>query len=538
MSRDKGLAPVAGRYKGSRTPWPAILLAFIAVVCMIATAAVVVISNHKPVASWAISPAVLIAFFSSIWSGSLTLLLTMSIAVIWWRAASHGSSLESLHCIWNKGLGLKYISALRSNAAACWAVLLSWLVIVAEVAHNPLLQRSTTTRIHQLTTSEDIVLGVAGKIPDGWIGTVVDAAAGSIVTYPNSTTATRDWWLNATITNPGPECDGACQGRVHGSGIDYSCSSTNSTLDLTSEDNSQLFIFGINTMMTSNSTGAPILSLSTLYSSSIDENCTAVLTSWNCDIQAATVDYPFLVQNSTITLDSENLYPPVIVEPYISDGDRQTAKEGQGAGPLLGLHDFITSTLATNVSLVVHKDFSVHNGQLISDIFYQFNMSAYNPATVGKCRLEWVDPTQYVLTAMQDYLFRSSISVHTNEDSQHCPVQRTSPVLVFQSNFRFLIGALSLMTFAVLCVLVQFWNWWELGRRVTLSPVEIANAFGALSSNRLDDVCMVDDILKVAGKTTVRYDGVRFSNESIAMQRRQSRRMSGIQDAGYKSLPD
>lgn len=466
------------------------------------------------------------------------MLLTMSIAVIWWRAASHGSSLESLHCIWNKGLGLKYLSAIRSNAAACWAVLLSWLVIVAQVAHNPLLQRSTGTAVRQMTTADDMTLGVVEKIPDGWVGLVDDAAAGTMYTFPNSTTVIRDWWLNATINSPGPQCDGSCQGRVHGAGLDYSCSSTNSTLDLRAAENSGVFIFTINTAMTSNSTGAPILDLSTLYSSAVDDNCTATLASWNCKIQAATVDYPFIVQNSTIILDSENLYPPVVVETYVSEGDRPTAKQNQGAGPLLGLHDFMTSVLATNVSLVVHENASLHTGLLVSDIFYQFNNSAYDPATLGKCRLKWTDPTQYVLTAMQDYLFRSSISAHTNEDSQRCPTKRTTAVLIFQSHFRYLIGSLSLMTFAVICVLSQFWNWWELGRRVTLSPIEVANAFDALSSNRLNDICMVDDILKVAGKTTVKYDGSRFSNDGVALQGRPSRRLSEFNERGYKSLPE
>ncbi|KAH8696242.1 hypothetical protein BGW36DRAFT_297717 [Talaromyces proteolyticus] len=533
MSEGKGFV---GGSRVPRAPWPAMLLTLIALVSMTAAAAIVVISNNKPAASWTISPAVLLAFFSSIWSGSLTMLLTMSIAVIWWRAASHGSSLESLHCIWNKGLGLKYISTLRSNAAACWAVLLSWLVIVAQVAHNPLLQRSTSTTIRQTTTSDDLTLSIAPKIPDGWIGSVQNAATGTIITYPNSTSAIRGWWLNSPIQSPGSQCDGTCQGRVRGSGIDYSCYSTTSKLDLTTLENEGSFVFGINTMVTSNSTGSPVLNLSTLSSSSVDENCTATLISWNCNIQAATVEFPFIVNNNTISLDAENLYPPVVVETYVSDGDKSTATQGQGAGPLLGLHDFVTDVLATNVSLVIDqtRNISLHTGLLISDLFYQFNNSAYNPAAISKCRLEWVDPTQYVLTAMQDYLFRSSISVYTNENSQNCPVKRTSSVLTFQSNFRFLIGALSLMTLAIICVLVQFWNWWELGRRVTLSPIEVVNAFGALPTSQLNDVCMVDEILKVTGKTTVRYDGMRFNENSTVLQSRLPMRIGDMQDARRK----
>ncbi|QKX58220.1 uncharacterized protein TRUGW13939_05341 [Talaromyces rugulosus] len=537
MSKDKGFVPITNGPRKFQAPWPALLLTLIALVCMTAMAAIVVISNNKPVASWAIGPAVLLAFFSSVWSGSLTMLLTMSIAVIWWRAARQGSSLESLHCIWNKGLGLRYISSLRTNSAACWAVLLSWLVIVAQIAHNPLLQRSTRTAVHQTTASDDLTLSVASKIPDGWIGSVQDASIGRIVTYPNSTSVIRDWWLNATIQTPGSRCNGTCKGRVLGSGIDYTCYSTTSTLDLTALENAGLFIFGINTMMTTDSTGSPVLNLSTLFSSHVDENCTATLNSWNCSVQAATVEYPFIVENDTISLDTENLYPPVVVEPYVSDGDKSTATRGQGAGPLLGLQDFMHDVLDTNVSLVIDqsRNVSLHTGLLISDIFAQLNNSAYSPAVIGKCRLQWADPTQYALTAMQAYLFRSSISAaHTNENPQTCPVERTSSVLIFQSNFRFLLGALSVMTLAVICVLAQFWNWWQLGRRVTLSPIEVANAFGALRTNRRNDLCMIDDILKVAGETTVRYDGTRFTENGMVLKTSLPTSSSYVQDAGCK----
>jgi hypothetical protein len=324
---------------------------------------------------------------------------------------------------------------------------------------------------------------------------------------------------------------------VLGSGIDYTCYSTTSTLDLTSLENEGLFIFGINTMMTTDSTGSPALSLSTLFSSHVDDNCTATLNRWNCSIQAATVEYPFIVENDTIALDTENIYPPVVVETYVSDGDKSTATRGQGVGPLLGLHDFMHNVLATNVSLVIDqsRNVSLHTGLLISDIFAQLNNSAYNPAIVGKCRLQWEDPTQYALTAMQDYLFRSSISVaRTNENPQNCHVERISSVLIFQSNFRFLLGALSLMTLAVICVLAQFWNWWQLGRRVTLSPIEVANAFGALRTNQRSDVCMIDEILKVAGETTVRYDGTRFTENGMVLKTSLPTGVGDVQDARYK----
>jgi hypothetical protein len=83
-----------------------------------ASAGIIVASNSQTVSSWKIEPAVLLAVLSSVWNYSLGVVFGISVSITWWRTASRGTTLESLHYIWNQGAVLNPISALRSSAAA------------------------------------------------------------------------------------------------------------------------------------------------------------------------------------------------------------------------------------------------------------------------------------------------------------------------------------------------------------------------------------------------------------------------------------
>src|SRR5438034_1836336 len=116
---------------------------------------------------------------------------------------------------------------------------------------------------------------------------------------------------------------------------------------------------------------------------------------------------------------------------------------------------------------------------------------------------------------MHDFLFRASISSATSAEVQTFPVRRTSLSLVFQSNYRYLAAALAVMLLAVFAVLSQLWGWWELGRQVSLSPLELARAFGPSAIPLADEAAAADGILKLAGKCPVKYDVESFHMHTI-----------------------
>jgi hypothetical protein len=102
--------------------------------------------------------------------------------------------------------------------------------------------------------------------------------------------------------------------------------------------------------------------------------------------------------------------------------------------------------------------------------------------------------------------------------------------LIYQSNYNFLAAALAIMSLAFFAVLLQLWGWWELGRQVGLSPVEIARAFGALAAQQPKS-SGVGEILELVGKTEVKYDGKTFSpNTAVSQDLGESSRIGGPVD--------
>jgi hypothetical protein len=119
---------------------------------------------------------------------------------------------------------------------------------------------------------------------------------------------------------------------------------------------------------------------------------------------------------------------------------------------------------------------------------------------------------------MNDFLFRASIAASTDNDAQNFGVLRTNMTLIYQSNYNFLAAALAAMSLALFAVLLQLWGWWELGRQVSLSSIEIVRAFGALAVQQPNKTSGVGEILELVGKTEVKYDGKTFNRSAALSQ--------------------
>ncbi|KAH0842950.1 hypothetical protein AYO21_03335 [Fonsecaea monophora] len=76
----------------------------------------------------------------------------------------------------------------------------------------------------------------------------------------------------------------------------------------------------------------------------------------------------------------------------------------------------------------------------------------------------------------------------------------------YRTRYPWMFGALASTLVCVLLVLPSYWGFWELGRKVTLNPIEVANAFQAPAFAPAHPRSgLADDIVKVAGQRVVRY---------------------------------
>ena len=112
----------------------------------------------------------------------------------------------------------------------------------------------------------------------------------------------------------------------------------------------------------------------------------------------------------------------------------------------------------------------------------------YNGLAIPKpCNSSWTDPTNHILSALNQIAFRVSLHAATypfrNTSSppaqQVISMHETTYINVFHSEHKYMIAMIVLTIFFTALVLPTFGGWWELGRHVTLDPVEVAKAFDA-----------------------------------------------------------
>ena len=494
-----------------KTPWLAIILILIALACMGASASIIIISDKQMVMAWKVQPTVLLAVLSSVLNSALATAFSISIVITWWRSASHGTTLTSLHYISDCGV-LSFISAVTAGSDARKVVLAAATIAIVKFVNNPLLQRATRIRTQHIVTNDTMMLDITQRLPDGWTATIGNGSSITVIGSRFGLSTVQAWWRNDTITSrdiSGYYCNGTCEGKVQGAGIRYNCSSTTEALDLSTSKNDGSVIFAINSTMSQNLTGAPFLLLTTLYSSAVNDSCVATLSIDTCSIEASVVEYPVIIQNSTITLNYGELQNMTVVSTYTSAGDLPTASENAGAGPLVGLNNFYGYYLYANVTEVFDTALnkSTYSGpSMIADLFFVPESSSYDKHTFATCGLKWNSPTEYVLNSMHDFMFRAALRASNGTVVQTFAARRTFPALLFHSNHRYLAAAFATTLLALLIVFFLLWGWWELGRCVTLSPLEIAKAFDALMMQTIDRNSAIEEILEKMGGVEVKYD--------------------------------
>jgi hypothetical protein len=142
------------------------------------------------------------------------------------------------------------------------------------------------------------------------------------------------------------------------------------------------------------------------------------------------------------------------------------------------------------------------------------------------CNITIRDPTNWVLSQVNSILFRASVYNAMTSTQFNATLNDTiflddviakyhnatiaSDTLIYYSDYRFYIPAVLLVFICIMCVLPSYWGFWELGRKVTLGPMEIAGAFQApvLHHPAVASGGEVNALLKEVGKRKVRYGEV------------------------------
>ncbi|KAK0701295.1 hypothetical protein B0H67DRAFT_650522 [Lasiosphaeris hirsuta] len=457
-----------------KVPWLGIAAVVSLLGCAAASGILVAVSHNGLVSSWSIQPTVLLAIFSAISNIAFSAALATGVAIRFWLSVSRGVDLAQLHYIWDRGRVLSLVSAMRSGPEARNVALLASLAYMLQFSSGPLLQRSSYQDTSQVISTEQISLNLASRIPDGWFGNQTMGNGTGIGTpvgfQANGLPLIQDWFRGAPMTtNLNPDrptndspCSGTntgtCDGYVLGAGFSYTCTSSQSTLDLATTTTNNATVFLVNILSPSNTT----LLLSTTHISSVSPSCTATLTATTCTLVPASVHYPITLSNSTLILRTTSSL---------------STTPNNDTNLLPALAAFARTRLTDNAIKTYTPSTnrtSYRGPALAADLFF---LPSAPPTTVlpPQCALLWSPPISYTLQTLYEFSLRASLRVAATETRQTFPAQRTVSALVYRVEARFLGVGIATMVAAAGMLAGMMFGWWGLERGpVTLSPVETA----------------------------------------------------------------
>jgi hypothetical protein len=149
------------------------------------------------------------------------------------------------------------------------------------------------------------------------------------------------------------------------------------------------------------------------------------------------------------------------------------------------------------------------------------------------CSLTWRDPMQDVLDKMQSLAFRITVDMASSDGSVFAPsytgaalenlrkswsqpvaISSSRKQSVYRTNRIFVILGVLVSLVGVAAIFPLYTGFWELGRKVSLNPLEIARAFGAPLLEGMDGNATPEVITIERGGMAVRYGALeRFGDE-------------------------
>lgn len=120
-------------------------------------------------------------------------------------------------------------------------------------------------------------------------------------------------------------------------------------------------------------------------------------------------------------------------------------------------------------------------------------------------------PVQSIISSINQIMFAMSIDVSNtdtinNQDALKQSYNSTiyTESIHYKTNYGYLWGAVASTLFCVFCILPVYWGYWQLGRKVALSPFEIAHAFRSPMTAQAENGD-IQQVIKTVGHREVQY---------------------------------
>lgn len=502
---------------GKNAPWIAAAELLIAALCTVLAIIVVVLSNGKRQGSWYIpatkhtkqlniEPKLLLSVISSVTSLMLGLALKEGITVSWWHRALVGGKLRDLERHWSLGS-----SVLRAGLAGRYInhVAVGLLLVTATgIIESTLIQRSTTITAQPVKEATPFTMTsqLATELPyTGWMSTEARIVTNLV---PDFAAVVRDFTSNTPINSSFIGCEGTCSALVPGAGLAADCQTfqTNLTIgpvafnktwpetaamasngSFPSQWNKQYTVFqtgfNLGADVDLNSGTYESILFDTASSTSVQSpngDCPRLVTTKKCTLRPAIVNYPVTISNITVSLDKTALngspFYEVVKTLHLDDsGEYLNTRLG-------GIETALTNYYTSQGMLSWENQFG--DGYILnltgSLVYGYLGVGTPDASKFAySCNATFYDPTTDLLSAFNDLMFRVAVNTSSTNDRAQVQAIPTGFVNYYQSSFLFLGIAVAIVWLNILVIVPMFWGWWKLGRKISLNPIEVAEAFDA-----------------------------------------------------------
>lgn len=505
-----------------RLPWLGLGALLGSVLGLGACVAILVVSNGQPVKDWVLQPTVYLSIAYTLTNIMLQYALTEGVNVAWWRRSMNSNTeVGDLHRFWEFGNSLW--AALTSGRRFNLPALACVFAALAPV-NGPLLQRASKVSVRSVSSVTSLRLPIAPEIPYGWTGIVSGRMYAVSLLTANFTPVAQNFYNQRPINISATGCnDGICTAKILGSGFAANCSSRTIPYDLNIHTfpNGSADVYGeavqgdygfLSSFEWDVDTPGNI-SLNVQYKST--PACSGDLIVKQCSLREATVEYPVIVDSnqSTITLDPHSTIFDDAVGGIVHVNDTNIQGPSTLGGIYLALNNQYNSSAHMRFVGAVGYEI-LTTGSFANSYAVLGEDKPTGGSAVNSCSLSFKDPTADLLAAARELIFRTAIASANSSSIQSVTAKQSGTRQVYESHYLFLGLALLVTLIAVVCILITFNGYWVLGRKVTMSPVEIAKAFNAPVLWGSDSNAEAKALVKEIGARSVRYGAVMDQHET------------------------
>jgi hypothetical protein len=510
----------------ARLPWLPLAGFIVCIIGLVASTAVLAYSDGKPIADWEFQPPTYLAIAAVFTNVCLFYVLKEGANVAFWTYATKSTTLGDLHRHWLYGSSFQdaILSGRHLNfiAVAC---------IVATIAqiNSPLLQRASRASVEPSVNTVSLNMKLQTEIvPEYFTGYISGRGYDVPLFSQDFGDVVQRWNSNSSIPIAGTGCggSGSCETSVEGLGLALNCSSysvpydlnpvmgSNGSIELgegSAVDGIEVFNidFGFNPIYPSN------FSIGTALKS--EAACAGDLVVRNCSLRTGVVRYKVLVDGnaSTVALDPYT----TIFDDTVLETHNWTAPAIQGPSMFAG----IWLALQNKYGSFAHLRFTGAVGytfQSTGNMVQQYavvNGTRSDPSEniAQSCDVYFRDPLEELLAGARELMFRWSVAaVNSTTPAQSVQAVQRERRAVFKTNYAYLGAALGVTALALLFSAFLFKGYSQLGRQMTMSPVEIAKAFNAPLLQGADSNAEIKSLINQTGARNVTY-GVTTGSQPV-----------------------